>query len=58
MNESERSSAILKANSILDYFFEETEANNNNNSHEGDVRLLMKETAARFIQQPSSEVAS
>ena len=32
-------------------------ANNNNNSHEG-VRLLIKENAARFIQQPSSEVAS
>lgn len=57
MNESERSSALLKANSILDYFFEESEANSNNNSHEG-VRLLIKENAARFIQQPSSEVAS
>ncbi len=54
MNETERGSYANMANTCLDYFCEETDADTSNES----MRILMKETAARFIQQPSSEVAS
>jgi hypothetical protein len=45
------------ANTFLDYFFEETDAAADTTNE--SMRILMKETTtARFIQQPSSEVAS
>jgi hypothetical protein len=44
------------ANQFLDYFFDDEQVDANNESIK-NMRLLIKEKT-RFIQQPSSEVAS
>ena len=49
------------ASSFLNYFFEELEAQGGlefDNDTESTKRQLLKKTAARFIQVPSSLVAS